>query len=241
MTLWVLITGASRGIGAAAARRLAADGFSVALNCRQNQDQAAQVAAEIQAAGGQAQLLAFDVSDRQACRAALERFLAEHGAFYGVLLSAGIAADGLFAAMPGEDWDRVLGTNLGGAYNVLHPLILPMIKTRQGGRIVALSSVTALKGNKGQANYGASKAGLIGLVKSLALELASRKITVNAVAPGLIETEMIEGLDLSLLLKQIPAGRLGQPEEVAALVSYLFSPQAGYLTGQVISLDGGLT
>lgn len=238
---WVLITGASRGIGAAIARRLAQDGFAVALNYRVQQDKAQALLEDIQAQGGSGTLVGFDVADRAATQAALDGLLERTGALYGVVLSAGVTADKPFPALEGADWDRVLQTNLTGAYNALQPLVMPMIQARAGGRIIALSSVAGLTGNRGQTNYAASKAGLVGLVKSLALELAKRKITVNAVAPGLIETDMLENLDQDQARKLIPLGRLGQAEEVAGLVSYLFSDQAAYLTGQVIAIDGGLS
>lgn len=238
--LTVLVTGASRGIGRAVALRAAQDGFDVVVHCRSRVQEAQAVAAEIAALGRQARVLCFDVADRAAARAALEADVEQHGAYYGVVCNAGISRDGAFPAMSAEDWDAVVHTNLDGFYNVLHPLVMPMVRRRRPGRIVTLSSVSGLVGNRGQTNYSAAKAGIIGATKALALELASRAITVNCVAPGLIDTEMVSGEVADHALKLIPAGRLGRPEEVAAAVSFLLSEQAGYVTRQVISVNGGL-
>lgn len=238
--LTVLVTGASRGIGRAVALRMARDGFDVVVHCRSRIEDAQAVVADIQALGRQARVLMFDVSDRDAARAALEADVEAHGACYGVVCNAGIARDGAFPAMPAEDWDAVVHTNLDSFYNVLHPLVMPMVRRRKPGRIVTLSSVSGLVGNRGQTNYSAAKAGIIGATKALALELASRAITVNCVAPGLIETEMVNQEVVEHALKLIPAGRLGQPEEVAAAVSFLMSESAGYITRQVISVNGGM-
>ena len=235
----ILITGASRGIGQAAALRLAADGYEVVVNYRQRDAEAQAVIDAIRADGGQA-LLRFDVSDRGAAREAIEADVAANGAYYGVVLSAGVSSDGAFPALGEADWDRVIDTNLGGFYNVLHPLIMPMIRRRAPGRIVALTSVSGLMGNRGQVNYSASKAGIIGAAKALAVELAGRKITVNCVAPGPIRTEMIDGAPLEEIVKLIPAKRVGEPEEVAALIAFLCSKDAGYITRQVISVNGGM-
>ena len=235
-----LVTGASRGIGRAVALRIARDGFDVVVHCRSRIEEAQAVVADIQALGRQARVLMFDVSDREAARTALEADVEAHGAYYGVVCNAGIARDGAFPAMPAEDWDAVVHTNLDSFYNVLHPLVMPMVRRRKPGRIVTLSSVSGLVGNRGQTNYSAAKAGIIGATKALALELASRAITVNCVAPGLIETEMVNEEVLEHALKLIPAGRMGQPDEVAHAVSFLLSESAGYITRQVISVNGGM-
>ncbi|HBZ46010.1 MAG TPA: 3-oxoacyl-ACP reductase FabG [Stenotrophomonas sp.] len=238
--LTVLVTGASRGIGRAVALRIARDGFDVVVHCRSRIEEAQAVVADIQALGRQARVLMFDVSDREAARTALEADVEAHGAYYGVVCNAGIARDGAFPAMPAEDWDAVVHTNLDSFYNVLHPLVMPMVRRRKPGRIVTLSSVSGLVGNRGQTNYSAAKAGIIGATKALALELASRAITVNCVAPGLIETEMVNEEVLEHALKLIPAGRMGQPDEVAHAVAFLLSESAGYITRQVISVNGGM-
>jgi len=190
--------------------------------------------------GRQARVLQFDVAARAAVAAALAADIAQHGCYYGVVCNAGVVRDDVFPAMSGEDWDIVLQTNLDGFYNVLNPLIMPLVRRRAPGRIVTISSVAGVIGNRGQVNYSAAKAGIIGATKALALELAKRGITVNCVAPGLIETDMSAGVPLDEALKLIPARRLGRPEEVAALVSFLFSADAGYITRQVISVNGGL-
>lgn len=236
----ILVTGGSRGIGRAIALRLARDGFDVVVHCRSRVAEAETVAGEIRALGRAARVLAFDVADRAACAQALEADLAEHGAYYGVVCNAGIARDNAFPAMSGEDWDAVIHTNLDAFYNVLNPLVMPLVRRRKPGRIVTLSSVSGLVGNRGQTNYSAAKAGIIGASKALALELASRGITVNCVAPGLIDTEMVSGEVLEEALKMIPMRRMGRPEEVAAIVAFLVSEQASYITRQVISVNGGL-
>ena len=238
--LAVLVTGASRGSGRAIALRAARDGFDVAVHCRSRIDEAQAVVAEIIAMGRQSRVLAFDISDRAAARTALEADVAAHGAYYGVVCNAGIARDGAFPALSEADWDQVLHTNLDGFYNVLHPLVMPMVRRRQPGRIVTLASVSGLIGNRGQVNYSAAKAGIIGATKALALELASRRITVNCVAPGLVDTEMLDAAVVEHALKLVPAGRVGTPDEVAAAVSFLLSADAGYITRQVISVNGGL-
>ena len=237
----VLVTGASRGIGRAIAVRLAEDGFNIVVHCRGRLDDAHETAAQIEAAGGSARVLSFDVSDRETAREVLEADIAAHGAYYGVVLNAGLTRDGAFPALTGEDWDAVLRTNLDGFYNVLQPLIMPMIRLRRGGRIIAVSSVSGLIGNRGQVNYSASKAGLIGAVKALAIELGKRGITVNAVAPGLIETEMVEAhVPVAEIVKMIPLARAGAPDDVAQAVRFLMSAGAGYITRQVLSVNGGL-
>jgi 3-oxoacyl-[acyl-carrier protein] reductase len=236
----VLVTGSSRGIGKAIALRLARDGYRVVVHCRSRRAEADAVAAEIAQAGGEARVLQFDISERAATAEALAADIAQHGCYYGVVCNAGIARDNAFPAMSGEDWDLVLSTNLDGFFNVLNPLVMPMVQRRQPGRIVTLASVSGLVGNRGQVNYSAAKAGIIGATKALALELAKRAITVNCVAPGLIETDMTGELPLDEVVKMIPARRIGRPDEVAAVVSFLLGEDAGYVTRQVISVNGGL-
>ena len=236
----VLVTGSSRGIGRAIALRLARDGYRVVVHCRSRRAEADAVAAEIEAAGGSARVLQFDIAERDATAAALLADIEAHGCYYGVVCNAGVARDTAFPAMTGEEWDQVLGTNLDGFFNVLNPVVMPMVQRRKPGRIVTMASVSGLIGNRGQVNYSAAKAGIIGATKALALELAKRAITVNCVAPGLIETDMIGDVPLDEALKLIPARRVGRPEEVAAAVSYLMSDDAGYVTRQVISVNGGL-
>ena len=233
----VLVTGSSRGIGRSIAHRLAKDGFAVTLHCRQGLAQAEDVARQI---GNAVPILSFDVRDRAAARRSLEADVAANGPYYGAVINAGIARDNAFPALADEDWDEVLDTNLDGFYNVLKPLVMPMVRARQGGRIVVLSSVSGMVGNRGQVNYSAAKAGLIGAAKALAVELASRGITVNCVAPGPTSTDMLAGAPLEEIVKLIPARRVGTPEEVAAAVAFLMSDDAAYITRQVIGVNGGL-
>jgi 3-oxoacyl-[acyl-carrier protein] reductase len=236
----VLVTGASRGIGRAIALTLGRAGFAIVVNYRERRDAAEQTREQILAAGGEAALLAFDVADRAACREALEADLAANGSYYGVVCNAGVHADAPFPGLTDQAWDDVVRTNLDGFYNVLRPLVMPMVRARDGGRIVTIASASGVIGNRGQVNYSASKAGLIGATRSLALELAKRSITVNSVAPGLIATDMTAGLPVDEIAKLIPMRRLGTPEDVAGVVGFLFSQEAAYVTGQVISVNGGL-
>lgn len=236
----VLVTGASRGIGRQIAISLAQSGFGIVVHFKTRADSANDVAQAVRNAGATARLLQFDIADRTAVADALEADMAEHGAYYGVVCNAGVNSDSAFPAMEADTWDLVIRTNLDGFYNVLHPVVMPMVRRKQGGRIVVLSSVAGLMGNRGQVNYSAAKGGLIAAAKALAIELAKRRITVNCVAPGLIETDMTSDLDPERLLSMIPARRFGRPEEVASLVRYLFSPEAEYITRQVISVNGGM-
>ncbi|MCP1338210.1 3-oxoacyl-ACP reductase FabG [Idiomarina sp. M1R2S28] len=237
----VLVTGSGKGIGRAIALQLAKDGFDLAIHCRSDKASAEQVVDEVKSLGQQASLLVFDVSDREAARNAIEQDIADNGAYYGAVCNAGITRDGAFPSLTEDDWDSVLQTNLGGFYNVLHPLIMPMIQQRRGGRVVTIASVSGIAGNRGQVNYSASKGGVIAATKALSLELAKRKITVNCVAPGLIETDMTGELEHEKeILSMIPMRRAGKPEEVAGLVGYLFQPSAAYITRQVFSVNGGL-
>ena len=239
--LSVLLTGASRGIGRATALALARDGFDVVVHgsCR---SQALQDTLEAAAAfGGHPRMLAFDVRDRDAAARLLEGDIAEHGAYYGIVVNAGITADGTFAAMAPQDWEQVIDTDLNGFFNVVQPMLMPMVRRRKPGRIVVVSSVSGVMGNRGQVNYSAAKAGLIGAAKALAVELASRAITVNAVAPGLIDTGMVTEEVKKYALPAIPMRRTGTPQEVAALIAFLMKPEAGYITRQVIQINGGLS
>jgi 3-oxoacyl-[acyl-carrier protein] reductase len=236
----VLVTGASKGIGRAISEQLAKDGFFVIVHYMSDKAGAEQTLATIEENGGSGRLIQFDISNRAQCKEILENDIEAHGAYYGVVSNAGITRDTAFPAMTEEEWDGVIHTNLDSFYNVLHPCVMPMVQLRKGGRIVTLASVSGIVGNRGQTNYSAAKAGVIGATKSLALELAKRKITVNCVAPGLIDTGMVDEHVKEHALPQVPLRRMGDPEEVAGLVSYLMSDVAGYVTRQVISINGGL-
>jgi 3-oxoacyl-[acyl-carrier protein] reductase len=236
----ILITGASRGIGKAMAIYLAKKDYEIIINYKSNQAAAEEVLSIIKANGGSARLLPFDISNREECLAAIESDIEKNAVYYGVICNASIAKDNPFPLVSGGDWDAVINTNLGGFYNVLHPVIMPMVQNRKGGRIITISSISGLVGNKGQVNYSAAKAGIIGATKALALELAKRSITVNCIAPGLIETDMTSDLDLTEITKTIPLKRIGHPDEVASLADYLLSDGAAYITRQVISVNGGL-
>lgn len=240
MTRRVLITGASRGIGRATALQLASDGFDIAVHYFSDRNAASEVAEKIQALGRSASLLGFDLAEPQAVRTNIEKDMDKNGAFYGIVCNAGLHKDAAFPAMTNEGWDSVIRTNLDGFYHVVQPCIMPMIHRRDGGRIIAMSSISGLIGNRGQVNYSAAKAGLIGATKALAIELAKRQITVNAIAPGLIETAMTAEIDDKLIREVIPLRRMGTAQEVASLVGYLFSENAGYITRQVVSVNGGM-
>lgn len=236
----VLITGSSRGIGRDSALYLAKNGYNIVLHCNKNTQMAEEVLAQINESGAKGRILQFNIQDREECKKVLEKDIKENGVYYGVVLNAGIARDNVFPVMEDDEWDDVLNTNLGGFYNVLKPIVMPMIEKRIKGRIIAMSSVSGLCGNRGQVNYSASKAGIIGAVKALSLELAKRGITVNAIAPGVIETDMTQGLPVDEVRKMIPMKRFGKAKEVASLVNYLMSEDASYITGQAISVNGGL-
>ncbi|MEA9390039.1 3-ketoacyl-ACP reductase FabG2 [Acerihabitans sp. TG2] len=242
MTRSVLVTGASKGIGQAIACRLAQDGFEAIVHYHHDCAGAEHTLQHIFALGGQGRLIQFDVADRTACHQAIIADIDANGAYYGVISNAGITRDGAFPALSEDQWDSVIHTNLDSFYNVLHPCVMPMIGLRQGGRIITLSSVAGLAGNRGQVNYSAAKAGIIGATKALAVELAKRRITVNCIAPGLIDTSMVnlEESALTQAMSMIPMQRMGQAEEVAGLASYLMSDIAGYVTRQVISINGGM-
>ena len=236
----ILVTGSSRGIGKAIAIYLAKQGYDLTIHYRSRRDEADKVAEEISAIGSAVRVLQFDIANRQQCAEVLLNDIEEYGCYYGVVCNAGISADNAFPALTSDEWDSVINTNLDGFFNVLQPVTMPMVRRKSPGRIVTLSSVSGLVGNRGQVNYSAAKAGIIGATKALAIELAKRDITVNCVAPGLIDTEMVESLPLDEIKKMIPLRRVGRPEEVAATVAFLMSDDAAYITRQVISVNGGL-
>ena len=234
----VLVTGASRGIGKAIALYLAENGYNLVLHCSKNAERLNDLKSEIESKGVKARALAFDISNRAEAEKVLLNDIETNGVYYGIVLNAGIAMDNPFPAMEDNEWDKVLDTNLGGFYNVIRPIIMPLIQAKKG-RIIVMSSISGQCGNRGQVNYSASKAGLIGAAKALSQEVAKRHITVNCVAPGVIETEMTEDLPQEVV-KQIPMKRMGSAKEVASAVNYLLSEDAGYITGQVIAINGGL-
>lgn len=238
MNKQILITGSSRGIGRETALYLAQNGYDIVLHY--NRTVPVDVQKDIEEHGRKVRTLKFDVSNRAECRDVLLKDIEEHGMYYGIVVNAGISRDNVFPAMEDSEWDDVLNTNLGGFYNVLRPLVMPMIEKRIKGRIVTLSSISGLCGNRGQVNYSASKAGIIGATKALSLELAKRGITVNCVAPGVIDTDMTKDLPVDEMKKMIPMKRFGKPREVASLINYLMSEDAAYITGQVISVNGGM-
>lgn len=236
----VFISGSSRGIGRACALCLAGHGYDIVLHGKSPSQALEQTIADVKAMGVNVRALSFDVCDREAARQALLKDIEENGMYWGIVANAGLSRDVTFAGMEPQVWDSVLKTNLDGFYNVVQPLVMPMVHTRRGGRIVVIASISGVMGNRGQVNYSAAKAGLIGAAKALALELASRKITVNAVAPGLIETDMVDESVTERALPFIPMKRVGKPEEVAATVAFLISDDAAYITRSVIEIDGGL-
>jgi 3-oxoacyl-[acyl-carrier protein] reductase len=235
----VLITGAGRGIGRAIAAAVSQAGYSIIAHYRNNEEGALSLEKEIRASGGEIELVKFDVSNREECLEKLDAVTEKHGAMWGIISNAGICADNAFPALSGEEWDSVIHTNLDSFYNVIQPLVMPLCRKKRG-RIITIASVSGLTGLRGQVNYSASKAGIIGASKALALELASRSITVNCIAPGIIETDMSAAAPLDKILPNVPMGRIGKCEEVASLAVFLLSEKASYITKQVIAVDGGL-
>lgn len=235
----ILVTGASGGIGRAIAVDAAKSGYYVICHYNHGKEKAQETLSLIEKEGGRGELIQFDVTDRDQCKKRLDELLENHGSLWGVVNNAGINKDNTFAGMSGEEWDSVVHTNLDSFYNVLNPLVMPMCRKKQG-RIITIASVSGVIGNRGQTNYSASKAGIIGATKALAVELASRSITVNCIAPGIIETEMVKDAPVDLILQTVPMKRVGKPEEVSSLAVFLLSEQASYITRQVISVNGGI-
>src|SRR5574344_176746 len=241
----VLVTGASGGIGRAIAVEAAKAGYYVIAHYNHGKEKAEETLALIAAAGGKGELIQFNVSDRDDCKTKLDDLTARHGAMWGIVNNAGITRDNTFVGLTGDDWDSVIHTNLDSFYNVLSPLVMGMAsrKNKRGGRIITMASVSGLYGNRGQTNYSASKAGIIGATKALAVELAGRNMTVNCIAPGVIETEMTKAIDPSvyeMIMNTIPMKRAGKPEEIAGLAVFLLSDAAAYITRQVITVNGGM-
>jgi 3-oxoacyl-[acyl-carrier protein] reductase len=235
----VLITGASKGIGRSIALAAAKSGYAILAHYNKGAEAAAALENEITANGGEIELIRFDIANRAQCREQLGKWSEANGALWGIVCNAGISADNAFPALSDENWDSVIHTNLDGIYNVIQPLFMPMARKKRG-RIITIASVSGIIGNRGQVNYSASKAGIIGASKALAVELASRSITVNCIAPGIIETDMAKTAPLEYILPSIPMGRIGKPEEVASLAIFLLSDAASYITRQVISVNGGI-
>ncbi|MCI6449636.1 MAG: 3-oxoacyl-ACP reductase FabG [Succinivibrio sp.] len=238
----VLVTGAGTGLGKAIAIELCKNDFEVVLHYRSSKSGIEDALSRINELGKKATSLCFDITNREQCKQILEQDIEQNGSYFGIVCNAGITKDAAFPMMTDDDWDSVVRTNIDGFYNVVKPCIMPMIAAHEGGRIIAISSVSGIMGNRGQVNYSASKAALIGAVKALALEVAKRNITVNAVAPGLIDTQMTK-LDETVkkeILKMIPLKRMGKPQDVADTVAFLMSDKANYITRQVISVNGGL-
>ncbi len=241
----ILVTGASGGIGRAIAVESAKAGYYVICHYNGSQGKAEETLAQIKAAGGDGELIQFNVADREDCKTKLSEMSAKHGILWGVVNNAGVTRDNTFVGLNGDDWDKVIHTNLDSFYNVLSPLIMGMAsrKNKRGGRIITMASVSGIIGNRGQTNYSASKAGVIGATKALAVELAGRNVTCNVIAPGAIETEMTEKIipeAKEIMLNSIPMRRMGKPEEIAAAVLFLLSEGASYITRQVITVDGGM-
>jgi 3-oxoacyl-[acyl-carrier protein] reductase len=235
----ILVTGASGGIGRSIAIAAAKAGYYVIAHYNHGKEKAEETLVEIKQAGGNGELIQFNVSDRADCKARLDELTGTHGALWGIVSNAGINRDNTFAGLTGDEWDSVIHTNLDSFFNVLQPLVMPMCR-KKTGRIITISSVSGIMGNRGQTNYSASKAGIIGATKALAVELASRSITVNCIAPGVIETDMIKDAPLDIIMQTVPMKRAGKPEEVAALAVFLLSDGAAYITRQVISVNGGI-